>query len=156
MRDTGAELQFVVLPPPPVVFWDGPTRRFHPAWLYCQILNDSEEPIFVYGPRHESDAAKIPTSLYILPARTCSPRSWDCKGVLVPSGCVALVQDQEVQGPAALKYRDLRRVGIQAKDGVYHCPPPNGILLGDQIDFPVPSMTYEGLLACPRRLVQLR
>lgn len=152
----GVVLELVVLPPPPVVFWAGPTRRFHPAWLYCSVQNDSEEPIFVYGPRHKSDTVKIPTSLFLLPAKTRSPRFWDCKGVLVPMGQNALVKNQVVHGPTALKYRDLRQIHVQIKDGVYCCPRPNGILTHDQIEFPVPDRTYEELLACPRRLVKVR
>ena len=153
---SGVVIELVVLPLPPIVFWSGPTRSFHPAWMYCSILNDSEEPIFVYGPRHESDKSKIPTSLFILPAKTRSPRFWDCKGVLVPMGQYALVLNQVVHGPVALKYRDLRRIRIQMKDGVYDCPRPNGLLTSDQIEFPAPHLTYEQLLSCPRRVVRVR
>jgi hypothetical protein len=153
---SGAALELVVLPQLPIVFWAGPARRFHPAWMYCSILNDSEEPIFVYGPRHKSDTTKIPTSLFLLPAKTRSPHFWDCKGVLVPMGQNALVQNQVVHGPVALKYRDVRWIRVQIKDGVYYCPRPNGVLTSEQIDFPALHLTYEELLACPRRLVRVR
>jgi len=152
----GIVLELVVQPQSPIVFWAVPTKRFHTARLYCSILNDSDEPIFVYGPRHKSDVAKIPTSLFVLPAKTRSPRFWDCKGVLLPMGQNALVQKQVVHGPVALKYRDLRRVRIEMKDGVYDRPRPNGMLTSEQIEFPAPHLTYEELLSCPRRLVRVR
>ena len=77
-------LELVVLPNPAVGFQAKPPRRWHPWWMYCTVRNDSEEPILVYGGRHESETTTIPTSLFLLPAGRRTPHFWDCKGVLIP------------------------------------------------------------------------
>jgi hypothetical protein len=124
--------------------------------MYCSVRNDSDEPIFVYGPRHDTEKKGIPTSLFLLPPGRRTPHFWDCKGVLIPMGREVRVQDQAVHGPVALKYRDLRWVRVNVRDGVYYCPRHNGLLTSDQVEFPAPHLSYEQLLACPRRTVYVR
>ena len=149
-------LELVVLPNPAFGFQAKPPRRWHPWWMYCTVRNDSEEPIFVYGARHESETTTIPTSLFLLPAGTRTPHFWDCKGVLIPKGRDARVGTEAIQGPVAIKYRDLRRVFVNVREGIYYCPRHNGLLAGDQVEFPAPHLSCEELLACPRRMARLR
>ena len=156
MKCPDVELDLVVLPNPAVGFQAQPARWFHPKWMYCTIRNDSEEPIFVYGARHESETTTIPTSLFLLPAGRRTPHYRDCKGVLIPMGRDARVGDKVVHGPVALKYRDLRPVCVRVKNGIYYCPSHNGILTSEQVEFPVLHLSFEQLLACPRRMVRVR
>jgi hypothetical protein len=124
--------------------------------MYCTVRNDSEEPIFVYGARHESETTTIPTSLFLLPAGMRTPHFWDCKGVLIPKGRDAQVGDEVIHGPVAVKYRDLRRVSVHVRDNIYFCPRHNGLLSSGQVEFPALPLSYEQLLACPRRMVWVR
>jgi len=123
--------------------------------MYCRVDNYTEEPLFVYGPRHPSEATTIPTSLFVLHSRQSTPGCWDCKGILIPSDRVASNGTSVIHGPVALKYRDMRRVVITIKDGSYRCPGSNGVLKPGQIDFAIPATPYQELLGLPRRLVEL-
>lgn len=149
-------LDLVVLPNPAVGFQAAPPRRFHPSWMFCSVLNDSDEALFVYGARHQSETTTIPTSLFLLPPRSRSPLFWDCKGILIPLGREARIQGETIHGPVALKYRDLRWIRIRFSGGVHYCPRPNGVLSHGQVEFPAPQLTYSELLACPRRAVHVR
>jgi hypothetical protein len=140
---TSTSLELVILPNPAIAFQAEAPRRFHPSWMYCAVNNDSREPIFIYGARHASETTTIPTSLFLLAAGKCTPPFWDCKG-------------QVIHGPVAVKYRDFRRVRVRIKDGVYLCPRHNGLLTGEQVEFPAPPLAYQQLLACPRRIVRIR
>jgi hypothetical protein len=124
--------------------------------MYCAVWNDSEEPLLVFGPHHESEIQLFPTSLYVLPAALRTPRFWDCKGVLIPLGRVAKVKDRVIEGPVALKYRDLRRVRIQLRGEAYLCPRPDGIFSSVHIAMPVPKLNYEQILAFSRRTVRIK
>ncbi len=148
-------LDLILLPPGPQVFDDRPVRRFHPGWMYCSLHNCSPEPLFIYGPRHSSEHTTIPTSLFLLPPHQRTPSGWDCKGLLVPSDCIARVGTSIVEGPVVLKYRDLRRVKIDVVAGRYQCPKSNGILQAGQLDYIVPSATREQLYNFPRRRVSV-
>ena len=130
-------------------------RRFHPSWLYCRVHNGSDRPIFVYGPRHRSDETTLPTSLFILPAGASTPKRWDCKGILIPSDRTVAQGSTIIDGPVALKYRDMRRVTITEAEGHYQCPNSNGVLESEQMDFAIPLMPYHELLGCPRSRVSL-
>ena len=150
-------MELVVLPdPPPTSYEPAPPRLIHPGWMYCRLWNDSNEPVLVYGARHESEPTTIPTSLFVLPPGGNTPRAWDCKGLLIPMGRRALISGSVVLGPVALKYRDFRRPHVRMVDGAYQCPRPNGLLGSEQVDFPVPLVGIEALLAYPRRLVAVR
>jgi hypothetical protein len=130
-------------------------RRFHPRWMYCRVDNHTEEPLFVYGPRHPSETTTIPSSLFVLHPGQSTPSCWDCKGILIPSDRVASNGTSVIRGPVALKYRDMRRVAITIKDGRYRCPRSNGVLKPGQIDFAIPATPHQELLGLPRRLVEL-
>ena len=130
-----------------------PVRRFHPQWMYCRVENNGDLPLFVYGPRHPSETTTIPSSLFVLPPWRSTPTRWDCKGILIPAGCMATSGSSVISGPVALKYRDLRRIPIKIIDGRYECPRNNGILEPGQIDFAIPLLSYEELLGLPRRRV---
>jgi hypothetical protein len=153
---TNTSLELVILPNPAIAFQAEAPRRFHPSWMYCALTNDSREPIFIYGARHESETTTIPTSLFLLAAGRRTPPFWDCKGVLIPHCSVAQIGGEVVHGPVAVKYRDFRRVRVNVKDGVYLCPRHNGLLTSEQVEFPAPPLTYRELLACPRRIVRGR
>jgi hypothetical protein len=155
-KSVSTSLELVILPNPAIAFQAAAPRRFHPGWMYCAVTNDSREPIFVYGARHESETTTIPTSLFLLAAGRCTPPFWDCKGLLIPQGSVAQVNGEVVRAPVAVKYRDFRRVRVRVKNGVYLCPRHNGLLTGEQVEFPAPPLTYLQLLACPRRIVRAR
>ncbi len=143
-------LDLVRLPPGPMSLDTRTVRRFHPSWMYCSLRNCSHEPLFVYGPRHDLDYTTTPTSLFLLPPGQRTPRRWDCKGLLIPSGRTAVVGASIVEGPIVLKYRDLRRVKIDIVGGCYRCPKSNGILATGQMDYAVPDESYEHLLDFPR------
>lgn len=128
-------------------------RRFHPSWLYCRVHNASDQSLFIYGARHPSEFTTIPTSLFLLPPQRSTPKRWDCKGLLVPSGQSAYDGPKLVHGPMALKYRDMRRVTVDIKDGRYRCPRSNDVLTPGQLDFAIPSLNRQELLALTRRLV---
>ena len=128
-------------------------RRFHPSWLYCRVHNGSNQPLFVYGPRHPFDETTLPTSLFILPAGSSTPKRWDCKGILIPSYRTVVQGSSVINGPVALKYRDMRRIRVAALNGQYRCPLGDGVLEPGQIDFIVPMEPYEELLRLPRRSV---
>jgi hypothetical protein len=132
-----------------------PVRLFHPMWMYCRVTNSADETIFVYGPRHHSETTTIPTSLFVLHPRQLTPTRWDCKGILIPSDRVAQNGAEVIHGPVALKYRDMRRVIVTAKNGRYTCPRCDGVMKSSQIDFAVPLTPYQELLALHRRLVEL-
>ncbi len=149
-------LDVILLPPGPQIFDDRPVRRFHPSWMYCSLHNCSDEPLFIYGPRHSSEHTTIPTSLFLLPPRQRTPRRWDCKGLLVPSDRAAIVGTSIVEGPVILKYRDLRRVKINIVAGRYQCTRSNGILAAGQLDYMVPTISAERLLGFPKCLVPSR
>jgi hypothetical protein len=153
---TRAMLELVLLPGSTTDFKEKRPRRFRPDWLYCSVENAGERPVFVYGPRHESESTTIPTSLFVLGPYQRTPRAWDCKGVLIPLGGLAQVGKLHLSGPLALKYRDLRRIAVDLAGGVYNCPRSNGVLTTDQKAFAVPELSYEELLNCPRRLVAVR
>lgn len=143
-------LQSVIRPPD-----TRPVRRFHPSWLYCRVHNGCERPIFVYGPRHPSEQTMLPTSLFVLPAGSFTPKRWDCKGVLIPKNRSVAQGANIIHGPVALKYRDLRRVIVTETDGRYQCPHSNGVIKPtiDQIDLAIPLSDYDELLIFPRRTV---
>jgi len=151
--DQARSLELVVLPgaisPPDT----RPIRRFHPSWLYCRVHNASDKPLFVYGPRHLSEHTTIPTSLFILPAGSSTPRRWDCKGILIPSDHTVAQESSIIQGPVALKYRDMRRITVTESGGLYQCPPSNGLREPGQLDFAIPLASYEALFDLPRRRV---
>lgn len=130
-----------------------PVRRFHPSWMCCRAHNGSEQPIFVYGPRHPTDPTTMPTSLFLLNAGSSTPTRWDCKGILIPADCSAISGSTSIDGPVALKYRDLRRITIHVSGQQYRCPRNDGIRVPGQIDFAIPLSGYEELLSLPRRLV---
>ena len=151
--DTFRSLELVALP---IEAWlpdTRPIRRFHPSWLYCQVRNGCDESLFIYGPRHSSDQTKLPTSLFLLPAGFNTPKRWDCKGILIPSNRIAIQGSSIIRGPVALKYRDLRRILITEENGRYLCPRSDGIKEPGQIDFAIPLVSYQDLLAIPRRQV---
>jgi len=152
----GRTLELVLLPNPETAYQPKPPRWFHPAWMYCTVRNDTDESIFVYGARHESETTTIPTSLYLLPPKQRTPHFWDCKGVLIPMGREVRIKGQVIQGPVALKYRDFRWVRMRRIEDAYLCPPHNGVLTAEQMDFPAPLLSHEQLLACPRRVVRVR
>lgn len=130
-------------------------RRFRPSWLYCRVQNCCEEPLFIYGPRHRIDCTFLSTSLFLLESGASTPARWDCKGVLIPFGRRAWVRDLMVEGPVALKYRDLRRVRISMAEGIYHCPRADRMLTKAQSDFSVPPLSFEELIACRREQVSV-
>jgi hypothetical protein len=152
-KPTKAMLELVLLPGAQADDKEKRPRLFHPEWLYCSVRNASDQPMFVYGPRHQSESTTIPTSLFVLKPYQHTPKAWDCKGVLIPRGALAQVGRVQLFGPVALKYRDLRRITVGFADGIYKCPPSNGILTADQKAFPVPELRYHELLDCPRILV---
>jgi len=127
------------------------SRRFHPSWMYCQLENCTREPVFIYGPRHPSDNSTLPTSLFLLPPGSATPRRWDCKGILIPSDRDAFNGKAFVPGPVALKYRDFRRVKILAEEGVYRCPRSDGFLPSSVV---LPQ-TYVELLSLARHVVAI-
>jgi hypothetical protein len=143
-------LDLILFPPGPPILDTRPVRRFHPSWIYCSLHNCSDEPLFIYGPRHSSEHTTIPTSLFLLPPGQRTPRRWDCKGLLVPSDHAAIVGTSIVEGPVVLKYRDLRRVKIDVVAGRYQCPKSNGVLVAGQLDYMVPTVSAERLLGFPR------
>jgi hypothetical protein len=126
-------------------------RRFHPNWLYCRVHNKSDQPLFVYGPRYSSDETTLPTSLFILPRGSSTPKLWDCKGILIPSGRTVAQGSLVILGPVALKYRDLRRITVTEFCGEYRGPRSDGIREPGGIDFAVPELSYLELLPLPRR-----
>lgn len=128
-----------------------PVRHFHPSWLYCRVHNQTNEPLFIYGPRHPSDETTLPTSLFVLPTGVRTPGGWDCKGILIPSDRAVLQAEDLIWGPVALKYRDMRRISVQLVGTHYHCARSNGIREVGGIDFAVPEMSYEQVLCLPRR-----
>jgi hypothetical protein len=132
-----------------------PARRFHPAWMYCRVHNRCNEPLFVYGPRHPSDASAMPTSLFLLSPGQSTPKRWDCKGILVPYDRTAVMGRSVVHGPVALKYRDMRRVTVEIDGGRYRCPSSNGVLGPGLIDFTVPLASYQELIRLPSRRVDV-
>jgi hypothetical protein len=152
-RASGKLLELVELPDSSAPVDGRPPRAFHPRWMYCRIQNDSPEPLFVYGPRHASDPTSWPTSLFLLPPARRTPKYWDCKGILIPADRTAAQGSSIIQGPIALKYRDLRRVTITISDRQYQCPRSDGVLERGQMDFAVPPMPYSELLVQPRRRV---
>src|SRR5258708_2837098 len=115
-------------------FQEGRCRLFHPTWMYCRLENVTSEPLFLYGPRHPSAASALPTSLFLLPPGEKTPKCWDCKGLLIPSDRLTLNGKTYVAGPAALKYRDMRRVQIRMENAVYRCPRSNGLLPLGHVD----------------------
>jgi len=123
--------------------------------MYCRAHNGCDDPIFVYGPRHPSEQTTLPTSLFLLPAGSSTPKRWDCKGILIPSDRIVTQGSSVIDGPLALKYRDMRRITIIEKDGRYLCPRSNGIKELGQIDFAIPEISYLELLSLPRRQVML-
>jgi hypothetical protein len=151
----GRVLELVVLPNEMRLPDTRPVRRFHPRGMYCRVLNGCDQPLFVYGPRHPSDATTLPTSLFLLPLGFSTLRGWDCKGVLIPAGQSAADGSSILHGPVVLKYRDFRRVAITMADGRYQCPKSNGILKSGQPDFAIPLLPYRELLNLPRRQVPL-
>lgn len=130
-----------------------PVRRFHPSWLYCRVHNDCDEPLFVYGPRHSLDETTLPTSLFLLPAGSSTPKRWDCKGILIPSDRSVDQGPITFHGPVALKYWDMRRIRVTVSLGHYHCARSNGRLGPGLLDFAVPHNGYKELLRFPRRVV---
>lgn len=130
-----------------------PVRRYYIPWMCCRLRNGSNQPVFVYGPRHPSDATTFPTFLFVLSPWSSTPWRWDCKGVLIPTDQNAVNGSSVVFGPVALKYRDLRRVTVSVRDGRYECPRSNGVLRRNQIDFAIPLTPYPELLSLPRRRV---
>lgn len=151
--DESPSLELVVLPGVVTAPDTRPIRRFHPSWLYCRVYNASDESLFVCGPRHPSDETTLPTSLFILPAGVYTPTRWDCKGILVPHDRSVTQSSLVITGPDALKYRDMRRIRVSMSNGQYQCPASNGVLTPGQIDFAVPSATYQELLNLLRRKV---
>ena len=148
-------LELVMLPRRDQLPDPRPIRRFHPAWMYCRVHNSCDEPLFVYGPRHHTDATTMPTSLFLLPPGQSTPKRWDCKGILISSDRVAINGRPIAHGPVVLKYRDMRRVTIAIRGGVYQCPHSNGVRTPSDIDFAVPAVSYRTLLELPRRAVTL-
>jgi hypothetical protein len=146
-------LELVLLPGNATSEDERPPRLFHPAWMYCRLRNESHESLFIYGPRHPTEATAISTSLFILHPGQSTPSQWDCKGVLIPRDRTAVQGLNIVAGPVALKYHDLRRVTIGIVDGAYQCPRCNGILKTGQTGWPVPVAHYQELLSLPRRWV---
>lgn len=151
--DDSHSLELVVLPSVIRPADTRPVRRFHPSWLYCRVHNSTEHPLFVYGPRHESEQTTLPTSLFILPAGSSTPKRWDCKGFLVPSDRTAIQGSSAIRGPVALKYCDMRRITVTEGGNHYRCPPSNGIMPPGQIDFAIPLIPYQDLFCLPRRMV---
>jgi hypothetical protein len=148
-------LDLVDFPAGPPTFDPRPVRRFRPSWMYCSLQNCSDEPLFIYGPRHDTEDNTVPTSLFMLHPLERTPKGWDCKGLLIPSGCLAFNGASTITGPSVLKYRDLRRVKIRLIDGYYQCPKSNGILHPGQLDYTVPNVSHEELLSFPRRRVRV-
>jgi hypothetical protein len=105
-----------------------PVRRFYMSWMYCRVCNGSDQPLFVYGARHLSEATTVPTSLFVLPPWASTPRRWDCKGVLIPADRGVVNGSSVIRGPVALKFRDMRRVTVRIRDEQYECPRSDGVL----------------------------
>jgi hypothetical protein len=130
-------------------------RRFHPRWMYCRVHNRSDVPVFIYGPRHPSEITTIPTSLFVLPPGSGTPRLWDCKAILIPANYSATSGSSVINGPAALKYRDFRRIDVHVSGWRYQCPRNDGVLSDAQMDFAIPSLPYSELLNLPRMWVHV-
>lgn len=131
-----------------------PPRWFRPRRMYCSVTNETDGPAFVYGPRHESAKASVPTSLYILHSGQHTPKFWDCKGVLVPLGMSVRIRHEIVTGPVVLKYRDFRRTSLRCKDGETICSRPDGILGPEQSHFAVPLLTCAHIMSLSRRPIE--
>jgi hypothetical protein len=121
------------------------------GWAQCR--NATGEPLFVYGARDDDDYSTFDTSLYLLPTGSVTPDHWDCKGILVPQGKRGRQLLSTVDGPAALKYLDFRRFTITLKTAdTYRCALNNGMYRAGEINWPVPLISYVGLLGLPRRM----
>jgi len=70
------------------------------GWGQC--MNQTQEHLVVYGPKHEREHSIFDTSPYVLPPGTTTPDAWDCKGFLVPS-------DRMLQCWRRRKFWDFRR-----------------------------------------------
>lgn len=123
------------------------------GWAQCR--NATGEPIFVYGARDDDDPSTFDTSLYLLPVGSSTPERWDCKGILIPQGKRGRQLLSTIDGPAALKYLDFRRFTITLKNATtYRCALNNGVFRAGDINWPVPLMNYDDLLALPRRTIR--
>ena len=120
------------------------------GWAQCR--NATGEPLFVYGARDDDDPSTFDTSLYLLPVGSSTPERWDCKGILIPRGKRGRQMLTTVDGPAALKYLDFRRFTISLKNAhTYRCAFNNGVFRAGDINWPIPLMNNQALLALPRR-----
>lgn len=117
--------------------------------LYGTCVNDSDEPLAVYGPKLEGET--YDNSLYVLPRGRRTPRFWDCDGLFVPNDRRYPVGVARYEtGPLAVKVSDLAAMTVvTSRPNTYSASSDRGVLQllrPGQVNWSMPNVGYRRII----------
>jgi hypothetical protein len=115
------------------------------GWGQC--TNQTEEPLIVYGPKHEQERSIFDTSPYVLPPGATTSDSWDCEGFFLPSHRILHTRRSRRHGPLAVKFWNYRHFWVKNVDAeTYRCSWHNGVFEPSQINWAIPNFSHQEIM----------